>query len=58
MDIFRYIKDLVFCRSLHKIRHNPSYKKHFLFEKGQEKLDEELNVITLLKSIKQIKLLT
>ena len=58
LDILRYLRDFVFCRRLHNLRHSHRYKKHFLFAKGQEKLDEELNVITLLKSIRQLKLLT
>ena len=31
---------------------------HFLFEKATDKLDHELDVVTLLKSIRKLKLMT
>lgn len=40
------------------MRDNPKTKHHFLFERAQEKLDQELDVITLLKSLRKLKLMT
>jgi hypothetical protein len=34
------------------------YKKHFQFQEGEEKLNNELDVITLLKSMRRVKLLS
>ena len=37
---------------------NKETKMHFLFEKATDKLDHELDVVTLLKSIRKLKLMT
>jgi hypothetical protein len=34
------------------------YKKHFQFKEGEDKLYDELDVISILKTIRRVKLLT
>lgn len=40
------------------LRKGHSYKKHKTFNKGEKKLAEELDVVSILRSMRQIKLLT
>jgi hypothetical protein len=37
---------------------DPSMRKHVLFEKGEEKLKGELDCITLMKTIKTLRLIS
>ena len=58
-DILTYIMKCLCIKNINKNRRiKNKNKQHFLFEKGEEKLLEELDVVTILKSIRQIKLLT
>eukprot|EP00347_Sterkiella_histriomuscorum_P023757 403333491 len=57
-DILKYLFNCICCKSLSKIRHSEKFKKHFIFQKGEEKLLEELNVVNLLRTQRQVKLLT
>jgi hypothetical protein len=64
-DIFEY---LIRCMCLRKLKHkkyvgsrrdwDQKIKKHYQFNEGEDKLFDELDVITLLKSMRRIKLLT
>jgi hypothetical protein len=40
------------------IKKDPLLRKHYLFDKGSEKLADELDCITLVKSIRTLKLIT
>eukprot|EP00347_Sterkiella_histriomuscorum_P023442 403334623 len=57
-DMLQYLYKCGCCRSHKKLLFNPKLKKHALFEKGTEKLMHELDCVTLLKSIRQLKLFT
>jgi hypothetical protein len=41
-----------------KMYDNPEQRKHVLFEKGCEKLPKDLDAITLINSIKTLKMLS
>ncbi|CDW73325.1 UNKNOWN [Stylonychia lemnae] len=56
--ILDYLAKCLCLRSLQKLSKNQSYKKHFLFKRGIEKLEQELDVVNLLRSIRQLRLLT
>jgi hypothetical protein len=51
-DVFTYVLRCLCIRKTHTRDH------HFLYQKGEKKLSKELDVISLLKSLRQIKLLT
>lgn len=53
-DIIGYIFKCFCLRRVNKFRHSPNneHKRQYIFAKGEEKLLEELNVVTLLKSIR------
>ncbi len=55
-DILKYVFKCLCMRKIKK--QTEKLKKHFIYDKGAEKLQEELNIITLLKTIRQVKLLT
>ena len=57
-DMLQYLFKCVCCRKSKKMILNPKLKKHVIFEKGTDKLMNELDCITLLKSIRQLKLFT
>ena len=64
-DIFEY---LIRCLCLRKLKFkkyigsrrdwDQKIKKHYQFNEGEDKLFDELDVITLLKSMRRVKLLT
>ncbi len=37
-DILKYIFDCIWCKRLDKVRSHPKFKKHFIYQKGEEKL--------------------
>jgi hypothetical protein len=46
-----------FClRDLDSKRRKSAYKKHFLFEKAEEKFREELDVVRILKAVRKFKM--
>jgi hypothetical protein len=47
----------LWCRNLDKKKNNPKYKKHFYYEKAERKLQNELDIVTLLKSIRNQRLI-
>eukprot|EP00347_Sterkiella_histriomuscorum_P013629 403363988 len=55
-DITTYIFKCLCLRKQRNFKLN--HKQHFIFQKGEKKLQDELNVVTLLKSIRQVKLLS
>ncbi|CDW80220.1 UNKNOWN [Stylonychia lemnae] len=56
-DLFNYLLRLGCCTKNKYLMMRKSMKKHALFGKGQEKLQDELDCVTLLKSIRSLKLL-
>lgn len=51
------IKCLCF-RNIDKIKHRSDIKEHVLINHAEKKLDRELDVITLIKTIKNFRLMT
>lgn len=47
-----YLMKFVCCRNLKKLKNEISYRVHHLYDKGNEKLEQELDVVNLLKSIR------
>jgi hypothetical protein len=58
----RYILESImrcFClRNLSTVRKDPRANKHFKFDKAKTKLNNELDAVKILKSLRQLKLLT
>ncbi|CDW72606.1 UNKNOWN [Stylonychia lemnae] len=52
-----YILKCVCLRSKDSIKKNKAFKQHLKYERGNEKLERELDVVNLLKSIRQLKAL-
>ena len=40
------------------MKHKQALKRHFLFEKGGEKLEQELDIVNLVRSIRKLKIMT
>jgi len=57
-EICKYIFGCVWCAKKQRLRNKPSLKSHFYYQKGENKLINELDVVTLLKSIRNLNLLT
>ncbi|CDW91161.1 UNKNOWN [Stylonychia lemnae] len=55
-DILSYLLRFACCLKYKSMMLNQKLRKHALFDKGQEKLLEELDCVTLLKSIRTLKL--
>lgn len=65
VDILAFIARCLCCRKLKLSRFkgtkkewDASFKKHYHFKEGEDKLSNELDVITLLKTLRKVKLLT
>ena len=56
--IIKYLVSFVWCRDLDKNRHNKSIKPHFFFEKCEEKLNKELDILHLMRQSRTTKMLT
>ncbi|CDW88099.1 accessory gland protein [Stylonychia lemnae] len=56
--IFQYISRCLCLKHLHYKRNKKFYKNHYLYQKGEEKLRSELDIISLLKTQRKLKLLT
>ncbi|CAI2385568.1 unnamed protein product [Moneuplotes crassus] len=57
-DILHYLLCCAFCRRKRSMRLKPGFREHLYFEIGQEKLLDELDCITIIKAVRQLKLLT
>ena len=57
-DVWDYIGHCICCKSIKKIKLDPELKKHIIYKRGSKKLLHELDCITFLKSIRQLKLIT
>ncbi|CDW84258.1 UNKNOWN [Stylonychia lemnae] len=56
-DILTYLFQCLCLRKTRTLRENNVYKNHYLFMKAQDKLDQELDVITLLRSLRKLRLM-
>ncbi|CAI2359482.1 unnamed protein product [Moneuplotes crassus] len=57
-DILHYLFCCAFCRRKRSMRLKPGFREHLYFEIGQEKLLDELDCVTIIKAVRQLKLLT
>jgi hypothetical protein len=55
--VFEYILRCLCFKNISKKRFHPEHKKHYMFFKAKNKLEEELDVIHVIKAIKQFRLL-
>ncbi|CDW87303.1 UNKNOWN [Stylonychia lemnae] len=56
--LFIYILRCFCCRDLRKSKSHHSFKMHYLYQKGEEKLGMDLDVVQLVKTLRQFKLLS
>ena len=56
-DMFEYISRLLCLRKLRQLRHEPSYKRHFIYEKCEHHMNHELDIVSILKTQRQARLL-
>lgn len=56
-DILQYIFKGGCFRSKKKMAKDPVFRKHILFEKGADKIQSELDCVTLVKAIRTLKLI-
>jgi hypothetical protein len=56
-DIIQYFLNFGCWRKKKTMAMDPSMRKHVLFDKGSDKLNDELDCITILKSIRNLKLM-
>ena len=54
--VFDYILRCICFRNLSKKRTLAQYKPHYMYKKASDKLDEELDVIHLIKTLKKFRL--
>ena len=58
IDVLKYIFRCICCRDLKANRHRKHFKSHFLYEKCEEALNMELDIVSLLRQARQTRLLT
>jgi hypothetical protein len=58
LNILHFIFWWVICRRDRKMRRSLNFRNHVYFEVGQEKLLNELDWVTIIKAIRQLKILT
>ena len=56
-DITEYILWCVWCRKSKNYRKNPKYRKHAYYKAGEDKLQRELDVMSIIKAIRSLKLI-
>jgi hypothetical protein len=56
-DIWTYIMRCLCYRDTGDLRRERTYKKHFLFEKAEEKFNNELDVVRIVKTLRKFKML-
>lgn len=52
VDILGYYMCCAYCRKKKNLIKNPRLRKHVLLEKGKDKLDSEMDAVTLVRSIR------
>lgn len=55
--MLEYLLKMMCCYSLGERRRNKNVKKHYLFEKAEEKFMNELDIVRLVKSLRKFKML-
>ena len=55
-DILTYVLRCLCFRDLSSLRRNNKYKKHYLFEKAEEKFNDELDIVRIVKSLHKFKM--
>jgi hypothetical protein len=55
-DIFEYTCRCLCLRDVGDNRREKSFKKHFLFEKAEEKFMQELDVVRIVKTLRKFKM--
>lgn len=55
--IFEYLTSCLCMRKLSRKRNHNRFKKHYLYQKGKEKLEEELDIVQLIKTMRRFRLL-
>jgi stalled ribosome alternative rescue factor ArfA len=55
-DIMESVMRCVCLRDLGDLRREKEYKKHFLFEKAEEKFMQELDVVRIVKTLRKFKM--
>ncbi|CDW79542.1 UNKNOWN [Stylonychia lemnae] len=58
LNILEYVFSCLCLKRGTSLKYKQKFKKHFIFKKGQDKLLEELDIVSILKSMRQVKLLT
>ncbi|CDW83128.1 UNKNOWN [Stylonychia lemnae] len=56
-SIIQYLSKCLCLKNLERKRNKRYYKKHYLYQKGEKKLSQELDIISLLKTQRKFKLL-
>ncbi|CDW91220.1 UNKNOWN [Stylonychia lemnae] len=56
-DIIHYIMKCMCLRNIEENRRRKLYKRHFLFDKAQEKFGQELDAIRIVKTLRKFKML-
>lgn len=56
-DILMYALRCICCRDIGDYRNEKAYKKHFLYEKAEEKFQNELDVVRIVKTLRKFKML-
>lgn len=57
-DIFEYVLRCFCLRDSSDHRNVPSIKKHFLFDKAEERFCKELDVVRIIRTLRRFKLLS
>ncbi|CAI2359077.1 unnamed protein product [Moneuplotes crassus] len=57
-DILHYLFCCVVCRRKRTMRLKPRFRDHLYYEIGEEKLLDELDCVTIIKAVRQLKILT
>ncbi|CAI2358867.1 unnamed protein product [Moneuplotes crassus] len=58
IDILHYLFCCVVCRRKRSMRLKPRFRDHLYYEIGEEKLLDELDCVTIIKAVRQLKILT
>ncbi|CDW82531.1 UNKNOWN [Stylonychia lemnae] len=56
-SIWQYVSQCLCIRNLGRLRNKKYFKKHFIYHKGEEKLGQELDVVSLIKTLRKFRLL-
>jgi hypothetical protein len=56
-DIFEYMLKCLCVRDTGELRQRAAVKRHFLFEKPEEKFSQELDVVRIIRTLRRFKML-